>query len=108
VQYLVFCLGEDRDTGAVVDDKFVTDLDAHYLPGEPMVLVSRHCEDCGIKLIDFDGPFWIPLWPMIRSSRRPKWEKSPPHQISADRWEKRLRSTDELAAFRAGLEFKKG
>jgi hypothetical protein len=50
------------------------------------------------ELIDFDGPYWT------RTFSRPKWANRPPPGIPSDRWKKRLRSTSELAAFRAGVE----
>jgi hypothetical protein len=61
----------------------------------------RICESFGLEFIDFDGPYSEIPWRL--GFRRPKWT-GPPPGIPADKWAKRLKSTDELAIYKAGIE----
>jgi hypothetical protein len=105
---IVFFLAEDPETGRIIDDA--------YLPGGenvPGIFASKKDKDwfaerrsrdlCGsfkLRYIDSDGPYSRSFW---LSSPKPRSEKRPP-DISPEKWNMRLKSTDELKAYKAGLQ----
>lgn len=109
---IFFFLAQDRATGMLVDDGFGADRYEVY-EGSDGVLrrdynlatehrMQRFCDSWRLDLIDYDGPVVTMLWRM--GLRGPKWANQRPHNIPAEKWDKRFRSTNELSAFRAGLK----
>jgi hypothetical protein len=108
--YVIFFLGDDSETGKIVDDCFVTDLGSFIThaqnkkPENAEWHAKDICRGWDLKYIDSDGPFGVPFWPNKRISQRPKWADNPPSEISRDRWAERLKSTDELKVYRAAFQ----
>jgi hypothetical protein len=111
---IVFYLAEDRESGKIIDDGYSmtrpsdqSPMTGEWVPDDSSwnwiaeKSVRRLCEDWNFELIDWDGPFWSPLWRL--GLRRPKWENQPPPGIAPDKWAQRLKSTGELNAYRAGV-----
>jgi hypothetical protein len=105
---VVFFLAEDPETGMIIDDSF-------WPAGAnaPLLFVkSTHwlaerraeeiCDVFRIKLLDVDGPYSDALRRI--GSRKPKWLTQRPSGIEPGRWAKRLKSTEELEVYRAGMK----
>jgi hypothetical protein len=115
---IFFYLGKDRETGMIVEGGFlaartatIQGSDGEWRPDDPFMSkeerswkterrMREHCASWGLDLIDYDGPFTEFLW--RAGLRKPKWVDQRPLNISADEWGNRLKSTDELSAYRAG------
>jgi hypothetical protein len=106
---IVFFLAKDPETGMIIDDGFLP-----YGASVPSIFASQEkthwfgerrareiCSSYKLRFIDSDGPYSEALWRL--GSRKPKYEENPPPDIPADKWKARLKSTDELKIFRAGL-----
>jgi hypothetical protein len=109
-------LAEDRESGQIVEDTLLKSFDStsdNWITkaGRRFEIersVGETCRYWSLDLIDFDWGserlwrlgFWRPKW----APKRGTGLASPPHGIAADRWHKRLKSTDELKAYRAGVE----
>jgi hypothetical protein len=117
---IVFYLARDRESGQIIDDGFLTPLVHHnqtttgdYAASDSFMTkegrrsdaenhASIVCSSWNLDLIAVDGPYWEYLWRL--GFRKPKWASGPPPGISTELWAKRLKSTDELAAYRAGVQ----
>jgi hypothetical protein len=64
--------------------------------------IREHCQSWDIDFIDYEGPFMEFLWRV--GYRKPKWADQRPVNIAADEWANRLKSTQELSAYRAGMK----
>jgi hypothetical protein len=109
MDYLVFYLAEARDIDMLVDDGFVSTREQVLPKLFPTVADAEEwardiCRGWQLEYIDCDGPFWVPLWVQFGHFRRPKWQSQAPAGIASERWKTRLKSTDELRAYRAGLK----
>jgi hypothetical protein len=105
---IVFYLAEDPESGKIIDDAFLTFSDnyPHFdnagRRGKAEWHAQNVCDSWKLRLMDFDGPFSEYPWRL--GFRKPKWANGPPPGITADRWAQRFKSTDELAAYRGGVE----
>jgi hypothetical protein len=106
---IVFFLAEDPETGKIIDDCFLSsggDAPSFFASKKNWDwYAERHskniCDSHKLRLIDSDGPYSEILWRL--GSRQPKWSASRPPSILADKWNTRLKSTDELAIYKMGL-----
>ena len=116
---IVCYLAEDRETGRVVEDRFL--VGKRYISTNssrptlsPLnwsktgrsalaeIDAREVCKSWDLKLIDFDGPFRPFSFKL--GLARPKWADVRPTGISSERWANRFMSVGELEAFRTGRE----
>jgi hypothetical protein len=101
---IVFFLAEDPQTGLIVDGA--------YLSGGPGIFASTRkrkeyarwrsrdiCKGYGLHFKDSDGPYFKTPW----RSPSPRWSSGRPSQFSESRWATRLRSVDDLEAYRTQM-----
>jgi hypothetical protein len=107
---VVYYLARDDESDQIVEDSFIIlgTLTERFLAREQLQAriegsVLDMCKNYGLILIAMDSCpeiiYRLGLW-------RPKWgtdNSSPPDGIPLDKWRNRLKSTDELKAYRAGL-----
>jgi hypothetical protein len=106
---IVFFLAEDPETGKIIDDC--------YLPGGesvPGIFATKEekasfanwrsrdlCRSLNLRYIDSDGPYSRSFW---LTTPKPKWSEKRSPDISLEKWNARLKSTDELRAYKAGVQ----
>ena len=107
-----FCfLARDSETGMIVDDgfwvyrpgsKWSADYDPFASREERKRKIERYvrefCKTRGLDLIDYDA---FSEFLCLMGFRKCKWAHQRPANISEDEWESRLKSTEELEAYKA-------
>ena len=112
---IIFYLAEDAETGKIIDASYLITRPTlqsadtgEWIPDDSSWdriaerSVRDHCQSWDYNMIDYDGPFSETLWRM--GLRTPKWATKAPARIPADKWAQRFKSSDELAAYKAGIQ----
>jgi hypothetical protein len=107
LRHLIFILAEDKRTGEIIDINvpvyglekdsegraYLRESFIDQVLGKPdaEAFALRWCQN-KFKLLDFDGPLWVPALLSKCLSPKPKWEERPPPPgITSNQWSKRRR-----------------